>query len=710
MSLGGAQKILIDSGVRLILAFEKLKASGMSRIAIYGAGQHTRRLEELLDYPGIEILTVLDDQAQPGDSLFGIPCIRPDQLETIPKLDAIVISSDVHEPQMYQRCCALGCTRTTVCLYTEGADHDFERLIQGFESLYGRGYDRVGIFAGAMRATAVCWFCKQTDLAVSAIITTIPCTVDHRFAAHPVMNIDALGKGTVDALIVYDQTDLDTLEAAVDLEPDSFPLYIANDPRFEKEDSRCLYDALWDAKRHGLQSVQLYGNRPLSNSEKTALQFSPVKIEEALSSEKKAVGFVALPGTPWSTQFECSKDLLFYAGIRSFGHPKPTKGIHKLLIVSDVRFWKRSNGCMVRISSLIQHYLSQDHVNVYLLFRGPLSRFEMGVLKEKYQGLLVYHEVVPERIAKGDNFKAPDFYSDSFRIASEYVLASLQPDSVIVEYIRLAYVVPDAQHPLRSRSRFCIDTHDVMSLRCERFHAAGEPHWVDISYEEEQAILSRFDLVLAIQNKEKIYFEKMLPDTLVMTLLHGMKVRATPPAPSDPISVMFVGANYAANREAVKMLLTELWARPSLSAMELNIYGAVCKTIDPDTLPLGVTLHGYVEDLSSAYSAASVVVNPVPFGGGLKIKNVEALCYAKPLITSTLGAEGMERGIGTAFLVADTVDELESALLTLQDFKNRNALGMLAAAFAEKHFGKNLVYQTLDQWLTEASTSAETQE
>ena len=64
-------------------------------------------------------------------------------------------------------------------------------------------------------------------------------------------------------------------------------------------------------------------------------------------------------------------------------------------------------------------------------------------------------------------------------------------------------------------------------------------------------------------------------------------------------------------------------------------------------------LLGVVESLEEAYTRAAVIVNPVLAGTGLKTKTVEALGHAKPLVTTSCGAEGIEDAAGTAFLMAD---------------------------------------------------------
>ena len=56
----------------------------------------------------------------------------------------------------------------------------------------------------------------------------------------------------------------------------------------------------------------------------------------------------------------------------------------------------------------------------------------------------------------------------------------------------------------------------------------------------------------------------------------------------------------------------------------------------------GVVLAGFVDDLDAEYAAAAVALVPVLQGAGVKFKTVEALCHGVPVVTTTVGAEGIE--------------------------------------------------------------------
>lgn len=284
-------------------------------------------------------------------------------------------------------------------------------------------------------------------------------------------------------------------------------------------------------------------------------------------------------------------------------------------------------------------------------------------------------------------------------------LVQWPPDVVLVEYIRLAWVAPLLpQGALR-----VIDTHDVQHQRQQRFHAAGEPHGLDIGAEEEGRWLSCFDVVVAIQRRDQECLQALLKDRAkpeVVVAMHPLPVLAPVQAPADELLVGFIGSAMAPNVHAARELLQRIW--PVLLAQwpagrahpRLQIIGSVCDALGDQALPPQVELLGHLESLEPAYAKLSLLVNPIRIGGGLKIKNVDALCRAKALVTTPLGAEGLEDGAGEAFKVEEQAEAIAARVLELLlDQPMRTALEQAAHAYARLHFEERQVYAELIQAL-----------
>jgi glycosyltransferase involved in cell wall biosynthesis len=92
-----------------------------------------------------------------------------------------------------------------------------------------------------------------------------------------------------------------------------------------------------------------------------------------------------------------------------------------------------------------------------------------------------------------------------------------------------------------------------------------------------------------------------------------------------------------------------------------------------DPVPEVVKLHdgrsvivtGEVPDVALYYRQAAIVVAPIRFGGGTRIKILEAMAHSKAVVATTAGAEGLDVECGRHLLIADSPSEFAQACLKL---------------------------------------------
>lgn len=100
----------------------------------------------------------------------------------------------------------------------------------------------------------------------------------------------------------------------------------------------------------------------------------------------------------------------------------------------------------------------------------------------------------------------------------------------------------------------------------------------------------------------------------------------------------------------------------------------------------GVVVTGRVPDLVPYVERAAVVAAPIRFGGGMRVKVLEALAAGKPVVASPLAVEGLDVADGDQLLTAETDDEFAERLsLVLADGELRGRLGTRARAWANRN-------------------------
>lgn len=136
--------------------------------------------------------------------------------------------------------------------------------------------------------------------------------------------------------------------------------------------------------------------------------------------------------------------------------------------------------------------------------------------------------------------------------------------------------------------------------------------------------------------------------------------------PADP-TALFVGAlDWEPNVDAVVFLLREVWprVRAELPGARLAVVGRspVQRLRDADGRD-GVEVHADVPSVAPHYAESALAVTPLLTGGGSRLKIVEALAHARPVVSTTLGAEGLEDLVGRGVVLADGAPALAAAVV-----------------------------------------------
>jgi glycosyltransferase involved in cell wall biosynthesis len=154
--------------------------------------------------------------------------------------------------------------------------------------------------------------------------------------------------------------------------------------------------------------------------------------------------------------------------------------------------------------------------------------------------------------------------------------------------------------------------------------------------------------------------------------------------------VVFFGLlSYIPNVDGVIHFVNDIWPRIAESHPE-----ARCKIIGggppPSLLELAglkVELTGFVDDLRPHLAAASVVVVPLRMGGGTRLKIVEAMAMGKAIVSTTLGAEGIDATTGRDLLIEDGSEAFANAVNSLLSDPERAArIGRSARQLAVERY------------------------
>lgn len=144
--------------------------------------------------------------------------------------------------------------------------------------------------------------------------------------------------------------------------------------------------------------------------------------------------------------------------------------------------------------------------------------------------------------------------------------------------------------------------------------------------------------------------------------------------PSREATLLFIGSySHKPNIDAAEYLINHIWPliQSKIPHSNLIIAGS-----PPERIPSygkctkSVRFTGFVEDLDNLYRKSRVVCAPILWGGGTRVKIIEAAAYCKPIVSTLIGAEGIEIQDGYGiFLRNDPKSFANACIQLLNDYE-----------------------------------------
>ncbi|QKG52102.1 glycosyltransferase family 4 protein [Hymenobacter sp. BRD67] len=219
----------------------------------------------------------------------------------------------------------------------------------------------------------------------------------------------------------------------------------------------------------------------------------------------------------------------------------------------------------------------------------------------------------------------------------------------------------------------------------------------------ERAELPRFSAVAAITEQDAQRLRSMGCEAPITFIPASFDLSRWQPAaaPPQPRTLFVIGSlNWLPNLEGLDWFLREVWpqAHAELPELELHIAGS-----HPPATLVGrapgqdnVYVHGFVASAAAFMQHYELMLVPLLSGGGMRVKLVEGLALGKPVLSTTLGAEGIAARNDENMLLRDGAAAWQQAL---RDYYHGRlplaALGREAARTAHAEYDTCQVTQRL---------------
>lgn len=285
------------------------------------------------------------------------------------------------------------------------------------------------------------------------------------------------------------------------------------------------------------------------------------------------------------------------------------------------------------------------------------------------------------------------------------VRAWLRANAPRLDAILSSSIGPTLNIPREARLPVAVDTHNLEWRRAASDLAAARRRRDRLERRLRNAGTFRFEVgvlraasrVYVCSADEAAMLER-LGVTAVVVAPNGVDLDAVRPTPEPETggSVLFAGdIGYPPNAAAAAWIGREIAPalRRRVPSCRIVVAGrGASDALRRELAGAGVEVHSPVPDMRDELSAATLALVPLRSGGGTRLKILEAFGAGRAVVSTTVGAEGIEAQAGRHLLLADGAQALADAAADLiDDPARRRAMAAEARALAEERYGWSVI-------------------
>jgi sugar transferase (PEP-CTERM/EpsH1 system associated) len=330
--------------------------------------------------------------------------------------------------------------------------------------------------------------------------------------------------------------------------------------------------------------------------------------------------------------------------------------------------------------------------NLVCVSHRPRQKFTAGFYAELGLNLV---SSLPYAIAK---YRSPEMRRTILKLTRENVY-----DVIVCDFLAPAVNLP-RDLPCPS----ILFQHNVEAMIWQR-HAEVQTNTLKYTYLSGQwrkmqafegVMCRRFDRVVAVSREDCEMMQREYKVTAIDDVPTGVDTAFFRPRRAErrePRNLVFTGSmDWLPNEDAIRYFTTQIMPLikkklpdVTLTVVGRNPYPALVELSKQDP---SIIVTGRVDDVRPYMERAAAYVVPLRIGGGTRLKIFEAMAMEKPIVSTTIGAEGLPVQPESDILLADTPETFAAAVVrVLEDDEFAFHLGRRSAKLVREQFGWNRV-------------------
>jgi len=212
----------------------------------------------------------------------------------------------------------------------------------------------------------------------------------------------------------------------------------------------------------------------------------------------------------------------------------------------------------------------------------------------------------------------------------------------------------------------------------------------------EAKVFNKFNLNITCSDEDRDIAQNMAPKARFETIPNGVDIGFFKPnGKFEPNTLVFLGSDWMPNVDGILYFHKKIYPKIKEEIPDLKWYIIGNFKNNPDVTALegdGIILTGYVKDTREWMNKGAVSIVPLRLGGGTRLKVVEAMSLGKAIVSTSMGAEGIEVRDGKDIILSDEPEDFADAIIgLLKDEKGCVRLGKNARKLAEEKYDWKII-------------------
>ena len=388
----------------------------------------------------------------------------------------------------------------------------------------------------------------------------------------------------------------------------------------------------------------------------------------------------------------------------------------KILYISNKPIYPKIDGgcvamhnflsCLLETGNQIKHFTFSTHKHTFDLNNYPITISEK-ILPE---GISIDTKVKPKNaffnLFNKTSYNINRFYSKEAEVKIRKEIRTENYDIIILESVFLSSYIRVIKK--NSNAKIYLRSHNVEFKIWEKLGGNEKKVFKkiylkklakDLKFNEIKA-LSEVDVILTISEDDKRTFKNLGLKTTIETIPVAVKTSAAIKNYNHS-SFFHIGAmNWQPNIEAVNYLSSKIFPiiLESQKEAKLTLAGSFMKESTLENKNNAIVNVGFVENVDEFIAEQGILLAPILSGSGVRIKILESMAIGTPVVTTILGAEGLNVTSEKEIFIAKNQEEFIEYSLKLSNSEAlRKEIGEKAKTYIQANHNKNIVIKKLSE-------------